>query len=358
MNPRPFGELPTGESVEAHTLASSSGASAEVLTYGCVVRSLRVPDRDGRCSDVVLGFDSLQAYVEGRAYLGAIVGRIAGRVGGGRLLVDGREHLLPLNDGPNHLHGGRRGLDRRVWSAHPVGAPPGGSSLRLRYLSPSGEEGYPGSVSITVTYTLTADNALVIETEAASDRPTPVSLSHHGYFNLAGDGSGTVLDHEVSVSADAYVPAGSSMAPSDRRESVDGRGADLRRPRRLGDALPELAGAHGDLYLLRPAGGSLPAEPTPAARVADPASGRVLLVATNDACIQFYTGVALDGGRAGKSGAPYGPHSGLCLECEGYPHAGRAGAFGDIVVRPGLPQTRRTVYAFATDRQLQYYRST
>jgi aldose 1-epimerase len=317
-----------------------------------------VPGRDGRLSDVVLGFDSLQAYVEGRAYLGAIVGRIAGRVGGGRLLVDGSEHLLPLNDGPNHLHGGWRGLDRRVWSAHPAEAPPGGSSLRLRYVSPGGEEGYPGSVSITVTYTLTADNALIVETEAASDAPTPVSLSHHGYFNLAGDGSGTVLDHEVSIYADAYVPADRSMAPSDRRESVDGRGADLRRPRRLGDALPGLAGAHGDLYLLRPAGGPLPSEPTPAARVADPASGRVLLVATNDACIQFYTGVALGGTRAGKSGAPYGPHSGLCLECEGYPHAGRAEAFGDILVRPGLPQARRTVYAFATDGRPRSHRPT
>jgi aldose 1-epimerase len=219
-------------------------------------------------------------------------------------------------------------------------------------VSKNGEQGYPGCVSITVTYTLTAANALVVETEAASDRPTPVSLTHHGYFNLAGEGSGTVLDHELSVNAEAYVPADDSMAPSDRRESVEGRGADLRRPRRLGDALPDIDGAHGDLYLLRAAGEPLPAAPTPAASVSDPASGRVLLVSTNEACLQVYTGVELKGTRAGKSGVPYGPHAGLCLECEGYPHAGRTDAFGDILVRPGLPQSRRTVYAFATDRKV------
>lgn len=350
MTPRPFGSLPTGEAVEAHTLANASGASAEILTYGCIVRSLRVPDRDGRLSDVVLGFDSLRAYVEGRAYHGAIVGRIAGRVGAGRISVDGYESRLTLNDGPNHLHGGRRGLDRRVWTVLPSAALPGASSLRLSYLSPNGEQGYPGYVSVTVTYTLTASNALVVDTEVTSDRPTPVSLAQHSYFNLAGEGSGTVLDHEVSIQAEAFVPADATKAPSDRRERVDGRPEDLRTPRRLGDVLLSLAGAHGDLYLLRAPGAPAPQAPTPAARVFDPASGRVLRVSTSEACLQFYTGVALDGTQVGKSGASYEPHAGLCLECEGYPHSGRTEAYGDILVRPSRPQRRHTIYAFSTDR--------
>ncbi len=350
MTPRPFGSLPTGEAVEAYRLANASGASAEILTYGCIVRSLNMPDRDGRLSDVVLGFDTLQAYVQGRAYHGAIVGRIAGRVGAGRICVDGYESHLSLNDGPSHLHGGRRGLDRRVWTVLPSSAPPGASSLRLSYLSPNGEQGYPGYVSVSVTYTLTAANALVVETEATSDRPTPLSLAQHSYFNLAGEGSGTVLDHEVSIDADAFVPADGSRVPSDRRERVDGRAEDLRMPRRLRDVLPSLAGAHGDLYLLRAPGAPAPQAPTPAATVADRASGRVLRVSTNEACLQFYSGVALDGTQVGKSGAAYGPHAGLCLECEGYPHSGRTGAFGDILVRPSRPQRRLTIFAFSTDR--------
>jgi aldose 1-epimerase len=347
MTRRPFGELPSGEAVEAFTLANASGVSAEILTYGCIVRSLRVPDREGRLSDVVLGFERLQAYVEDRAYHGAIVGRIAGRVGGGLLVVEGKEHRLPLNDGLNHLHGGRRGLDRRVWSALPPVALAEAPSLRLTYLSPDGEQGYPGQVRLTVTYALTNENALVVETEATADRPTPVSLTQHSYFNLAGEGSGTVLDHEVSINADAYVPAGPSMAPSDRRERVDGTAADLRTPRRLRDVVPALAGAHGELYVLRASGATAP---PPVAIVADPASGRVLRVSTSEACLQFYTGAGLNGKHPGKSGAPYGPHAGLCLECEGYPHAGRTEAFGDILVRPGQPQRRRTVYAFSLDR--------
>ncbi|HEY1849349.1 MAG TPA: aldose epimerase family protein [Opitutaceae bacterium] len=348
MTPRPFGTLPNGEAVEAYTLQSASGACAEVLTWGCIIRSLRVPDRDGRMADVVLGFDSLSAYTEGKAYHGAVVGRIAGRVGGGILSIEGREFRLPLNEGPNHLHGGGRGIDRRTWSAKPAEAAAGSASVRLSYLSPDGEQGYPGFVSLTVTYTLTAENALVVETEATSDRPTPVSLAQHAYFNLSGEGSGTVLGNKICVHADSYVPAGDAMTPSDRRESVAGTPADLRYPRTLGGALAAMPGAHGELYLLRSPGEALPAQPTPAAVLADPSSGRVLRVSTNEACLQLYSGVGL-GGQVGKSGAAYGPHSGLCLECEGYPHAGRAPGFGDILVRPGRPQRRTTVYAFSAE---------
>jgi len=344
---RAFGSLQTGEAVEAYLLANDSGASVEILTYGGIVRSLRVPDRKGRIDDVVLGFEGLEGYVAGHPYFGAVVGRIAGRVTGGLLSVDGRIHSVPCNEGSNHLHGGRHGLDRRLWKAGRFDRGDGAASVRLSYESPDGEEGYPGTVAIAVSYTLTASNELVFETEARSDIATPVSLTNHSYFNLAGEGSGPVLGHEVQVAAEDYVPADATLTLSDRREPVAGRGADFTHPRRLQDALPGLAGAHGDLYLLRRAGESPPAGPTFAARVSEERSGRVLEVRTDDACLQFYTGVGLDGTLVGKSGRAYGPHAGLCLECEGYPNGSAVGGFGEIMVNPGRPQLRRTIYAFS-----------
>ncbi len=344
---RAFGTLPNGEPVEAYTLANDAGASAEILTYGGIVRSLRMPDRTGSFSDVVLGFEKLGDYLAGHSYHGAIVGRIAGRVRGGRLVIDGRAWPLPCNDGPNHLHGGLIGFDRRLWVATPLPGGDGSSSLRLTYLSADGEEGYPGAVRVAVTYTLTAANELVFESEAAADRPTPLSLTQHSYFNLAGEGSGPALGHEIQILAEEYAPADDLLTLLDRREPVSGRGADLTSPRRLGDALPGLSKGHGDLYLLRPPGTLPPPEPTLAARVAEPRSGRVLEAFTDDSCLQFYTGVALDGPVAGKSGRPYGPHAGFCLECQGYPNPSALDGFGDIMVRPGRAQRRRTIYAFS-----------
>jgi aldose 1-epimerase len=348
MTPRHFGSLDTGERVDAYTLANESGSSVQILTYGGIVTSLRVPDREARVADVVLGFDRLEHYLRRHPYFGAIVGRIAGRVTGGRLSVGGRVYGLARNDGANHLHGGLRGLDRRMWTAQPVRRPDGAPSLRLAYSSPDGEEGYPGNVDIAVTYTLTASNAFVVDTEATSDRPTPLSLAHHSYFNLAGEGSGSVLHHEVAILADEYVPAGADLTLSDRREPVDGRGADLREPRRLDAALPRISGSHGDMYLLGPRRSGEPAATTLAARVAEPATGRVLEVFTDESCLQFYTGSALDGTWIGKSGHPYGAHAGLCLECQGYPNASGSAPFDDILLQPGMPQRRHTVYAFST----------
>jgi aldose 1-epimerase len=348
MSPHAVGSLPSGETVDAYTLTSVGGASARILTYGGIVASLKVPDRAGRLADVVLGFDDLNGYLGGRAYFGAIIGRIAGRVTDGRISADGREYQLERNDGRNHLHGGRRGLDKRVWAARASRGGDGAASLELTYTSPDGEEGYPGTLEISVTYTLTASNALIVETRASSDRPTPLSLAHHSYFNLAGEGSGTVLGHEVMIPADEFVPADGGLTLGDRRERVEGWGGDFRRQRLLGDALPELLGSHGDFYLLRPAGAKGPQSSRPAAMVSDPRSGRVLTVFTDEWCLQFYTGAMLDGSHVGKSGEPYAPFSGLCLECQGYPNASVREGFGDIIVRPGSPQVRRTIYAFST----------
>jgi aldose 1-epimerase len=276
-----------------------------------------------------------------------MVGRIAGRVTGGRIRVDGRDYLLERNDGRNHLHGGRRGLDKRVWVARAFREGDGASSLELAYTSPDGEEGYPGTLEISVTYTLTASNALIVDSRATSDRPSPLGLAHHSYFNLAGEQSGTVLGHEVMISADEFVSADGDMTLGARRERVEGSGADLRIPRNLGNALPDLFGSHGDFYLLRPHGAQGPQSSKLAALVSEPGSGRVLGVFTDESCLQFYTGAMLDGTQVGKSGEPYAPFAGLCLECQGYPNATVEDGFGDIIVRPGAPQVRRTIYAFS-----------
>ncbi len=348
MNPRPFGTLPSGEAVEAYTLANGAGASAKVLTFGGIISSLRVPDRHGRIADVVLGLNDLGAYAAGRAYLGAVIGRIAGRVTGGRVRVEGQGYSLACNDRTNHLHGGLLGLDRRVWKAQPLSSPDGDSSLLLSYRSPDGEEGYPGNVDIRVTYTLTAGSSLIVETEATADRVTPLSLAQHSYFNLAGEGSGDVSGHDFQILADDYVPAGDDLTLTDVREHVAGRGPDFRLPRRLKDALPALSGAHGDCYLLREPGAPQPQAPTLAARVTESRTGRVLEVFTDESCLQFYTGVALDGTLVGKSGRPYASLAGFCMECQGYPNATSVGTFGDILIRPGGAHRRRTVYAFST----------
>ncbi|MBS0663694.1 MAG: galactose mutarotase [Verrucomicrobia bacterium] len=340
MKSRPFGTMPSGEPVSAWTLANKAGASVEILTLGGIVRTLSVPDRHGRLADVVLGFDTLAAYVARHPYFGAIIGRIAGRVTNGSLLVEGRTYPLARNNGPNHLHGGLVGLDRRVWQAEPVARPDGAASLRLTYHSPDGEEGYPGHVDLAVTYTWTADHVLVIESEATSDRPTPISLAHHGYFNLAGEGTGSVADHDVQILADTVIPTDEHFTLLGRRLPVAGQPGDFRRSRRLGDALPHLYQAHGDTYELGAPAGRI------VARVAEPRSGRQMTVTTDEGWLQFYTGVALDGTLVGKSGRVYGAHAGLCVECQGYPDATNRPGFGDILVRPGTPQRRRTAYAF------------
>ncbi len=347
MTSRCLGSLASGESVEAYTLTNAAGAAVQVLTYGGIVTSLRVPDRHGGFADVVLGFDDLASYASGHPFFGAIIGRIAGRVSGGRLTVEGRDFQLPRNEGNNHLHGGRVGFDRRVWTARPQPRADGAESLRLTYRSPEGEEGYPGAVDLAVTYTLTPAHALWIETEAVANRTTAVNLTHHSYFNLAGEGAGTVAEHELQILAEELVPTDEAMTLSGRREPVAGKAGDFRRPRRLGEAMPQLFKAHGDLYLLRAPGAAAPPAPTLAARLVEPRSGRVLDVFTDESCLQFYTGYALDGTRVGKSGRAYGPHAGLCLECEGYSDGASRPDLGDILVRPGQPQRRTTIYAFS-----------
>lgn len=343
-----LGNLSSGEPIEAYTLESSSGASAQILTYGGILMSLQTPDRNGYLNDIVLGYKDLAPYLAGHPFFGAVTGRIAGRVTDGIITVAGKEYALACNDGRNHLHGGLKGLDKRLWAAEPVTRSDGSDSLRLTYRSPDGEEGYPGTIELAITYTLTDTNALVIDSEATADRVTPLCLTNHSYFNLAGEGSGSVADHEIQILADAFIPTDDDMTLLGTSQPVSEGGNDFRTPKRLGDALPRLFKSHGDVYLLRSPHNFSPTEPTLVARITEPRFGRVLEVFTDESCLQFYTAVSLDGTDTGKSGRPYEPHAGLCLECQGYANGSSTSAFGDILIRPGQPQRHRTIYGFST----------
>jgi aldose 1-epimerase len=317
------------------------------MTYGGIVTSLHVPDRNGQLDDVVLGFHDLDSYVAGHPYFGAITGRIAGRVSGGGFTLEGRRYDLVKNDGPNHLHGGLRGLDKRVWRAEPVERADGADSVRLTYHSPDGEEGYPGAVDFSVTYTLTGDNVFILESEISTDQLTPINVTHHSYFNLAGESCGSIVDHELTIFSSEAFASDDNVTPLPRLESVIGTAADFRSPRRLGDAIPGLFKNHGDIYLLPQSNeGSL----ITAARLFDPSSGRALDVSTNEPCLQMYTGAMLDGSVRGKSGVTYAPFAAICLECQGHSDAVNHPELDDILVAPDKPRRRVTHYAFSTEK--------
>jgi aldose 1-epimerase len=346
---RIFGFLPDGKAVEAWTLCGQGGLVLETITYGATVTRLLVPDRDGRMTDVVLGFSDLDTYVADRAYFGAVIGRVAGRITGAQFNLEGTTYELARNDAPNHLHGGVEGFSKKTWTASPVTVPGGAPSLRLTYCSPDGEEGYPGTVTVAIQYTVTDDNILLVETEAVSDRPTPFSLTVHPYFNLGGEGAGSIADHELQIHSDEFVLTNESMTPLGRTGSVIGGGNDFRQLRNLGDVIPSLFQSHGDLYSVRGTKQKgTRSKPVPAARLLHPTSGRVLDVSTTEAYIQLYTGSGLDGSVTGKSGARYMRYAGVSLECEGYPDGANAPSMGDILLRPGEMRQQTTAYAFST----------
>jgi aldose 1-epimerase len=311
----------------------------EAIAYGATVTRLFVPDRNGERADVVLGFADPTRYRGPHPYFGATAGRVAGRIGRAQFTLDGKIYQLAANDPPNHLHGGMRGFDRHRWDAEQLNA----GAVRFSRTSADGEEGYPGTVAVSVTYSL-QHNAFTVDVAASTDQATPFSLTHHSYFNLAGENSGeSIGSHELEIDADDFAPAEQSMGLLGKREPV-GEANDFRRPRQLAEAIPHLHGRHGDLYFTRAVGQPL----VYAAKLVHRQSGRVMTVRTNEACIQLYTGVSLDGSLMGKAGVAYGPHAGLCLECEGYPDGGNVPALGDIILRPQQPLRRQTVYAFST----------
>jgi aldose 1-epimerase len=343
---QPFGALPDGTPVSLFTLGGG-GLSAAVTDYGGAVVSLRVPDAAGALADVVLGFDRLDGYLaRGNPYFGCIVGRYGNRIGGGRFALDGREHVLARNDGPNHLHGGLRGFDKVVWSARPRSGA-GGPALELRHRSPDGDEGYPGDLAVTVTYTLLAD-ALRIDYEATTDRPTPVNLTNHSYFDLDDGAGGTILDHELTLHAARFTPVGPGLIPTGELRAVEGTPLDFRAPARVGERIelsdPQLAAAGGyDHNWI--VDGSGP-EPRPCARLRGPRSGRVMEVLTTEPGVQFYSGNFLDGTLRGKGGRPYPRRSGLCLETQHFPDSPNHTGFPSTVLRPGERYRSTTIYRF------------
>lgn len=332
------GETPDGQGVDAYTLKNRSGMELRFLTYGGIVTHLTAPDLSGTYEDITLGFNSLDEYLKGHPYFGAIVGRVAGRLTHGRFTIDGNEYQLAVNQGPNHLHGGLHALDKKVWSAEPLND----QSVRLTYRSPDGEEGYPGNVDLSVTYTLTDDNEWTLEYNAVTDKTTPLSLTNHAYFNLAGETASDILDHEIQIQASRLVPTDDDFTLLDRIEPAGVQ--NFEEPRILKDVLDDLFGRHGANYVL-----NNPGEIRPVARVRHPASGRIMEVETDTTMLQFYTSVMLKGNLVGKSGRTYEPFSALCLECQGYPAGVNNSPVESILLHPGETYQQTTIYRFLVD---------
>ena len=347
----PWGTTPNGEVVTLYTLTNAHGMTVRVTNYGGIIVSLQFPDRTGRPADVVLGYDSLAGYLRGSPYFGSIIGRYGNRIAKGRFSLDGRSYTLATNNGPNHLHGGVRGFDKVVWSAEPFEGPDS-AGLVFRYTSPDGEEGYPGTLRATVTYTLPRDrNELIFDYQATTDRPTPVNLTQHSYFNLSGDGTGDVLDHVVTLHAARYTPVDSTLIPTGELRAVDATPFDFRTPAAIGarigqdDEQLRYGRGYDHNFVLDKTGGDT--GPTFAARVHDPASGRVMEVYTTEPGLQFYTGNFLDGTLRGKSGVVYGHRYGFCMETQHFPDSPNKPEFPSTILRPGEEYRSRTVYRFS-----------
>jgi aldose 1-epimerase len=335
--------MPDGREVELYTLSNGRGLACDITNYGGIVTAIRVMRGDESEVDVVLGFNKVEDYLRPHPFFGSLVGRVAGRISGAKFLLDGREFPLAANDAPNHLHGGPIGFDKQVWQAE-TAANAEEASLRLTYLSPDGEEGYPGNVRVTVTYEVTQKNELVIRYEAETDQATPLSLTNHSYFNLAGEGSGDIFDHVLQVFSDEIAVTDESMTLLGHRAPVTIEANDFNQPRCLGDAIPVLLNNHGDNHFIRR---SSKGELARTAILSHPASGLTMTTLTTQDTVQVYSAAILDGTLVGKSGIPYVKHAGLCLECQGCPGAVHTPALGDIILRPGDRYDHTTVYAFS-----------
>ncbi len=338
------GQAPDGTAVASIVLTNRRGMRATLLSWGALLQKLEVPDRSGRLGDVVLGFATLAPYLVRHPNFGVTVGRVGNRIAHARFTLDGVEYRLAANNGPNSLHGGNVGFSRRNWTWQVEGD----RAVRFEYVSPDGEEGYPGTLRVAATYALDDDNGLVLEWVAATDRATVVNLTNHSYFNLAGGGD--VRDHLVTLQADAFLPVDAASIPLGELRSVAGTPMDLRAPVRVGDRLdaPDaqmrlVEGGFDHTFVLG-AGTGL----RHAARVVDPASGRVMDVHATQPGVQFYTANKLDGSFIGKGGAAYGKHAALCLETQHFPDAPNQPAFPSIVLRPGEEYRHRAVYRFST----------
>jgi aldose 1-epimerase len=341
-----WGATKEGTPVELYTLKNSKGLTAKVSTYGGILTELQVPDHDGRTADVVLGFDTLEGYLAGHPFFGATVGRYANRIAKGKFTLDGQEYQLAVNGGPNHIHGGVKGFDKRVWTASPQPSPQG-TALKLTYRSADGEENYPGNLDVTVLYTLTDNNELRLDYLAKTDKPTIVNLTNHSYFNLGGHNSGEVLGTELEVAADRYTPVDRTLIPTGELAPVQGTPLDFRQPHRIGERIQELSefpGGYDHNFVLNDGGKSLAF----AVRAHEPKSGRVMEMWTTEPGVQLYTGNFLDGKQKGKGGAAYGKYHAFCLEAQHFPDSPNKPNFPSVVLRPGETYRQTTFYRFST----------
>lgn len=344
-----FGSTADGMPVELYTLTNANGIETTISNYGGIVVTLMVPDRNGNLGDVVLGYETLERYINNNPYFGAIIGRYGNRIAQGRFTLNGVEYTLAQNDGENHLHGGIKGFDKVIWNARAL-SDEKNPGLDLSYVSPDGEEGYPGTLSITVTYTLTQDNALKIDYLATTDKDTVINVTNHSYFNLAGAGVGDILGHELMLNADTFTPGDETLIPTGELRSIKDTPMDFTHSTAIGARINEDyeqlqfgPGGYDHNWVLNESEESL----VLAARVSESGTGRIMEVYTTEPAIQFYTGNFLDGSITGKGGNVYKQRYGFCLETQHYPDSPNKPDFPSTVLKPGETYTSTTIYKFS-----------
>ena len=344
-----YGTTASGEAALVFTLTNTNGMTAEITNYGGTIISLTAPDSEGKFENIVLGYETLVDYEVGTSYLGALIGRFGNRIAGGSFDLDGETYTLPVNDGPNHLHGGDRGFDKVVWEAEPF-ITDDGPGLCLKYTSADGEEGYPGTLTVKVCYTLTNDNELRIDYKAVTDRATPVNLTSHGYFNLSGDAKRDILGHYLDIAADSFTPVDSNLIPTGDLCPVDGSPFDFRSAKIIGDGINAdheqitFTGGYDHNWIIDQ---QVEGQMRYMATVVDPDSGRVLRVYSTEPGLQFYSGNSLNESVTGKS-AVHVNHYGLCLETQHFPDSPNQSSFPSTTLQPGEVYSTQTIYSFST----------